>query len=145
MDKRLDLAMNSERPLPTAEDVNALHALYCKLTGQELRLNYERERLWWELMKEGYGQTDLRIVISYLQREIRNARRNVGALKLSNLLQPDRFSEDLAISRVHLQAPGKPPVSKSPNHKPPEAEVERLRQNALVQLDALKKQLGFRK
>ena len=29
--------------------------------------------------------------IRYLQREIREGRRNVGALKLSNLLQPDRF------------------------------------------------------
>jgi hypothetical protein len=43
-----------------------------------------------------------------LQREIRHGRRNVGALKLSNLLQPDRFEEDLNISRVTLSPP-KPP------------------------------------
>jgi hypothetical protein len=38
-----------------------------------------------------------------LQRKIREGRRNVGALKLSNLLQPHRFEEDLAISRIRLQ------------------------------------------
>jgi hypothetical protein len=41
----------------------------------------------------------------YLQREIRAQRRNVGALKLSNLLQPDCFEEDLQISRVRLPPP----------------------------------------
>ena len=30
---------------------------------------------------------------------------NVGALKLTNFLQPDRFEEDLALSRVRLYAP----------------------------------------
>jgi hypothetical protein len=36
--------------------------------------------------------------VRYLQEEIRASRRNVGALKLSNLLQLDRFEEDLNIT-----------------------------------------------
>jgi hypothetical protein len=38
-------------------------------------------------------------------------RRNVGALKLSNLLQLDRFEEDLNISKVRLRSapPGRRP------------------------------------
>ena len=44
-------------------------------------------------------------VVRYLQKEIRAGRRNVGALKLSNLLQLDRFEEDLNISQVRLHAP----------------------------------------
>jgi len=44
-------------------------------------------------------------VITYLQREIRAGRRNVGDLKLSNLLQLDRFEEDLNVSRVRLRSP----------------------------------------
>jgi hypothetical protein len=58
----------------------------------------------------------LRTVITYLQREIRAQRRNVGALKLSNLLQPDRFEEDLQISWVRLRPP--PPASPAPPNRP---------------------------
>ncbi len=52
---------------------------------------------------------DLRRVIAYLQKEIRATRRNIGALKLSNLLQLDRFEEDLNISRTRLKAAAQPP------------------------------------
>src|SRR5436305_12622696 len=95
---------------PSAVPVNALalghaHQLYCHLTGQSLRLGFDRERMWYELLRLGYSLQDLRTVITYLQREIRAQRRNVGALKLSNLLQPDRFEEDLQISWVRLRPP----------------------------------------
>lgn len=79
------------------------HALYCQLTGQSVSLRFDRERLWYELLRSGVSLEDLRQVITYLQREIRNGRRYAGALKLSNLLQPDRFEEDLQISRLRLK------------------------------------------
>ena len=73
--------------LPDAAAVLQAHQLYCQLTGQALRLGFDRERLWFELLRAGYTLKDLRRVIRYLQREVRAQRRNVGALKLSNLLQ----------------------------------------------------------
>jgi hypothetical protein len=76
-----------------AAAIQQAHPLYCQLTGQTLRLAFHRERSWYELLGAGYSLEDLRAVITYLQREIRAQRRNVGALKLSNLLQPDRFEE----------------------------------------------------
>ena len=60
---------------------------------------------------------DLRRVIVYLQREIREGRRNVGALKLSNLLQPDRFEEDLNIRSVRLEP--LPPATSSDSDPAP--------------------------
>jgi hypothetical protein len=51
----------------------------------------------------------LQRVIAYLQKEIRAARRNIGALELSNLLQLDRFEEDLNISRMRLKTPAQRP------------------------------------
>ena len=105
---------------PAAFPVDALairqaHQLYCQLTGQTLRLAFDRERMWYELLRLGYSLHELRAVITYLQREIRAQRRNVGALKLSNLLQPDRFEEDLQISRVRLRAlPPPPPAPPAP-------------------------------
>jgi hypothetical protein len=87
------------------ERIQQAHALYCRLTGQRVSLRFDRERLWYELFHAGFNEADLQRVIRYLQREIREGRRNVGALKLSNLLQLDRFEEDLNISRVQLYAP----------------------------------------
>src|SRR6266404_219434 len=88
-----------------AQPILQAHELYCQLTGQKLRLDFVRERQWYELLHQGFTLEEIRRVIVYLQREIREGRRNVGALKLSNLLQPDRFEEDLNISRVQLYAP----------------------------------------
>src|SRR3974390_3521362 len=90
-------------PTIGSEQIAAAHQLYCQLTGQNLRLGFDRERQWYEWLRTGFTLQDLRRVICYLQREIRQGRRNVGALKLSNLLQLDRFEEDLNIRRVRLQ------------------------------------------
>src|SRR5208283_2965160 len=65
------------------ERIQQAHALYCRLTGQRVSLRFDRERLWYELFQAGFNEADLQRVIRYLQREIREGRRNVGALKLS--------------------------------------------------------------
>lgn len=89
---------------PGESQIEQAHQLYCELTGQTLPLRYDRQRQWYELIRAGHTLAQVRAVIVYLQREIRAGRRNVGALKLSNLLQPDRFEEDLQISQVRLSA-----------------------------------------
>lgn len=111
------------------ERIQQAHALYCRLTGQRVSLLFDRERLWFELFRAGFTEADLQRVILYLQREIRHGRRNVGALKLSNLLQPDRFEEDLNISRVALSPPkpSKPAAPTPPRPTPEEREAARLR------------------
>ena len=83
--------------------VRELHELYCHWTAQTLSLRFDRERLWYEFLRAGFSAADLKRVVTYLQKEIRAERRNIGALKLSNLLQLDRFEEDLNISRVRLK------------------------------------------
>ncbi len=111
------------------ERIQLAHALYCRLTGQRVSLRFDRERLWYEIFHAGFNEDDLQRVIRYLQREIREGRRNVGALKLSNLLQLDRFEEDLNISRVQLYAPkpAKPVVPQPPSPNPEEDEAARQR------------------
>ena len=93
-----------------SQSVRELHELYCHWTAQTLSLRFDRERLWYEFLRAGFSATDLKRVVTYLQKEIRAERRNVGALKLSNLLQLDRFEEDLNISRVRLK-----PAAPRPN------------------------------
>jgi hypothetical protein len=134
-------------PLPSPTDaaarIQAVHQLYTQLTGQSLSLRYDRERMWWNLLHAGYTPQDVRAVIRYLQREIRAGRRNVGALKLSNLLQLDRFEEDLQISRVRLTPPPPPPP---PRPVPPPlpsdpAECQRRHQQTLDYLRQLRASL----
>jgi hypothetical protein len=131
--------MNSPPSLPA--QLEQLHQTYGRLTGQNLSLRFDRERLWFEFHRAGFTLADLTQVVRYLQREIRHTRRNVGALKLSNLLQLDRFEEDLNISRVRLrpEAPPRAPVALAPASSP--AEQERGRQRALAQLQELKEKL----
>ena len=125
------------------EEITAAHQFYCQLTGQSLRLGFDRERQWYEWLRAGFSLEDLRRVILYLQREIRQGRRNVGALKLSNLLQPDRFEEDFNIRCVRLSPPP-PPKSPAPRPSPPplpepQRELGRLR--ALEQIRQIKDNL----
>jgi len=128
-------------PPSVPAQLEELHQTYCRLTGQNLLWRFDRERLWWEFLHAGFTLADLTQVIRYLQKEIRQTRRNVGALKLSNLLQLDRFEEDLNISRVRLlpEPPPKAPVVLLPTCSP--AEQERGRQRALEQLHDLKEKL----
>jgi len=137
--------MNGPPPSISAQ-LEQLHQTYCRLTGQNLSLRFDRERLWLEFHRAGFTLADLIQVVRYLQKEIRHTRRNVGALKLSNLLQLDRFEEDLNISRVRLTAPApapQKPVALVPTCSP--EEQERGRQRALEQLRDLKEKLrqGF--
>jgi hypothetical protein len=123
--------------------IQQAHALYCRLTGQRVSLRFDRERLWYELFQAGFHEADLQRVIRYLQREVREGRRNVGALKLSNLLQIDRFEEDLNISRVELYAPKAPPQASAPAAPPPTPqEAEAARQRALELLAKFRAELG---
>jgi hypothetical protein len=123
------------------ERIQQAHALYCRLTGQRVSLGFDRERLWYELFRAGFDEVDLQKVMHYLQREIREGRRNVGALKLSNLLQLDRFEEDLNISRVRLYAPTHP--APRPPAPPSPQEDQAARQRALQILARFRAEQGW--
>lgn len=115
--------------------IQKAHALYCQLTGQRVSLRFDRERLWYELFRAGFSEADVQRVIRYLQREIREGRRNVGALKLSNLLQPYRFEEDLNISQVQLHQHKPPaPEQKSTAASPPNPQEEEAAQQRALQI-----------
>lgn len=126
---------------PVLAQIEQLHQTYCRLTAQNLTLRFDRQRLWYDFIQAGFTATELTRVIGYLQKEIRQSRRNVGALKLSNLLQLDRFEEDLNISRVRLTSQ---PPRPSPPPDPPTCsliEQEQGRQRALLQLRELQDKL----
>lgn len=106
------------------------------MTGQSLRLGFDRERQWYEWLRVGFTLADLRRVVAYLQREIRAGRRKVGALKLSNWLPPDQFEEDRNIRRVRLEPLPRPATQAPPALAEPQRELRRLQ--CLEQLRPLK-------
>ena len=124
--------------------LRATHELYCQLTGQKLSLRFDRERLWYEFLRAGFSAQDLKRVLTYLQKEIRASRRNVGALKLSNLLQLDRFEEDLNISKVRLRTappPQSPPSTPSDPSPPTPDQLQNLCQEAKAVFARLREEL----
>jgi hypothetical protein len=125
---------------PLESQIQELHQTYGQLTGQNLSLRFDRERLWFEFLRAGFTKADLTQVIVYLQKEIRQIRRNVGALKLSNLLQLDRFEEDLNISRVRIRPAAAPPTPSAAPTASPAAQTQG-RQRALDQLRDLREKL----
>ena len=136
------MGMNSPQPI-MAGRIDQVHQLYCRLTGQNLSLRFDRQRLWYEFLHAGFSAAQLTQVIGYLQKEISQGRRNVGALKLSNLLQLDRFEEDLNISRVQLYAPPKPLAPSVAAPPPSPQEVEAGRQRALKILARFRAEHGL--
>ena len=119
-----------EHPKTWSQSVRELHGLYCQWTAQPLSLRFDRERLWYEFLRAGFSAADLKQVVRYLQKEIRAQRRNVGALKLSNLLQLDRFEEDLHISRVRLKPLAQRPEPAPP---PPSPAIDEARRTRLLE------------
>jgi len=135
--------MNAD-PATVRAQIEQLHQLYGRLTGQTLSLGFDRERLWFEFLRAGFTTDDLSRVVGYLQREIRHQRRYVGALKLSNLLQLDRFEEDLNISQVRLRPPASPTPPPPPQTSGSSAEQQHGRERALAQLRELQAKLRNR-
>ena len=129
------------KPAFDSERITRAHHLYCRMTGQSLSLGFDRQRMWYELLRQGFDLNAVQRVIRYLQREIRHGRRNVGALKLTNLLQPDRFEEDLAISRVRLTPP--PGTVAKPRPTPLDPKVlEQNRRQSLERIRQLRDSLN---
>lgn len=82
--------------------VKELHTCYVKHSEQKIAYNLARENAWRDWCAWGNWEwtcDDLARVINYLLAEIKTGKRNLGALKFSNLVgRPDNFEEDLQLS-----------------------------------------------
>lgn len=101
----------------TEQAISELHAWFCERTGLRTKLCFS-QRLWFEMLRsycnsaadnnEPLGldfaieklRADADRIIRYLKKEIARDKRNLGALKLVNFLQPDNFDADLAIAKM---------------------------------------------
>lgn len=78
--------------------IQCLHALWNQLTGQHIPMgvcNYELEYGWLQFIKAGFTPDDLKLVVPYLQAEIRNGDRKEAALRWRNCIGDTlRFAEE---------------------------------------------------
>jgi hypothetical protein len=109
----------------TRERVQALHAWYCQALRVDRPITPGAEYAWFQWLRSGYNGPQLQRVLRYLLREIRADRRNPGAIKLSHLLDPEQFAEDLAIAQINWQTratmpplPGEVPAQPKPQPGP---------------------------
>jgi hypothetical protein len=49
----------------TLAALRATHELYGHLTGQKLTLRFDRERLWYEFLRAGFSDDDLKTVVAF--------------------------------------------------------------------------------
>lgn len=107
-------------PKNAAEIIKGLHSQYEARTGYAVAYNMVRERSWWDwCVWSGWTWTtdDLSRVVGYLRAQIKQGKRNEGALKFSNLVgYPDRFEEDLNLAREAAKSAwgGKPRAKAAP-------------------------------
>jgi len=84
----------------------ALHAIWNRLTHQSLPMgvcSFELESGWHAFDKAGYGESDLLLVVRYLQGEIRKGNRKEAALRWRNCVGDLlRFGEELELARGAL-------------------------------------------
>src|ERR1051326_5378694 len=95
---------NSHRMTLTERQIHELHHWFCERTRLYTKLIFS-QRLWYDMLR-AYGhdcarlRADVDVIVRYLKREISRGKRNMGALKLINFLQPDNFDSDLALARL---------------------------------------------
>ena len=108
------------------ERIQALHAWYGQAMGTSFPLGPATERYWFDWIQAGFNGKQLRRVMVYLRKEIAANRRNPGALKLRNLINPEAFEEDMFLCGASLDPEVKlPPTLESEKKMKPNSTPRR--------------------
>jgi hypothetical protein len=115
------------------ETIAALHETYCRLSGMDVALRFNRESSWLEFTRSGFTKADLEAVLQRLNKLIKLGDRRPECLKFSNVIQGlDRFEEELAMIRAEEK--GLLPVERSLSVM----ELYRIKEAKQLLLDDLK-------
>ena len=87
--------------------IHQLHNTWNRATDQNIRMgvcSYELEHGWHEFIKAGHTESDLLLVVRYLQSEIKKGERKPAALRWRNCIGDTlRFGEELELARGALR------------------------------------------
>lgn len=82
---------------PRDNEVRTCHQTYCTHIQWQMPLTFHARELWERWLCAGFTEADLRLVLRRWQWKIARGT-DAGVLRLSRLLDPDVFGEDLAIA-----------------------------------------------
>lgn len=82
---------------PRDNEVRICHQTYCTHIQWQMPLTLHARELWERWLVAGFNEADLRLVLRRWQWKIARGT-DAGVLRLSRLLDPDVFGEDLAIA-----------------------------------------------
>lgn len=78
------------------DQISALHSFYETTTGVKLECNYKRQCQWLEFIRAGFTADDLKLMIWYRRKTVKEPRILASMLKFSFLVgQLDRTEEDI--------------------------------------------------
>jgi hypothetical protein len=82
-----------------SDQIALLHLKWQELTKLNRPFNCSDYFPWELWLSRGYTSADLELVIGYIWARIKDGKRQKESFKLSNLLEPSRFADDLAFAR----------------------------------------------
>lgn len=129
------------------ENFEPLHSCYCQATTRHIPYNVSFHYRWALWASKGWSRDDLLVVIAFIKRKIKDKRRQPESLRLYNLLDPDRFAEDLCDSRQEARKSQPTPRSealRTIGRTEPEPERVRTPAQVLAGNEGLRKLLELR-
>ncbi len=87
----------------TIEDHSALHSVWMQATHRDIAMSITDHHRWNYWVAKGWTEADLRLVIAFINRRIKAGRRFPESLRLYNLIDVDRFEQDLQDARAEAR------------------------------------------
>lgn len=82
---------------PRDSEVRSCHEIYCQHVAWSMPLTLHNRELWERWLCAGFCESDLKLVLHRWQFKIMRGT-DSGVIRLSRLLDPDTFAEDLALA-----------------------------------------------
>lgn len=106
------------------DQINDLDHLYTSLTGFQFKVRgvcSPHQEGWFRFIKAGFTAADLTLTVRWIQRRIKEGKRDIGALRWSTLIGSiDRFDEEWAMAKSESR-------NTKPSPTPKEKAVSQLR------------------
>jgi hypothetical protein len=92
---------------PTTEQLESLHALYCRLTGFDRPLTMQLRYKWERWCYEGHTAAELELVLKYLMRQVYTVRcRQKECLLPRNVIEDtEQFADNLLVAKAQARVP----------------------------------------
>jgi hypothetical protein len=90
----------------TTENYHSIHSVYVQLTNRPVDYDVRKFFAWQAWQAKGWTEADLRLVVSFILRRIKEHKRWPESLRFKHLIEDhDRFADDLIDARAMQRKP----------------------------------------